>query len=100
MVSQASIERPNSEFETHRRCALMNPTSDGDSRLRIRAPTCGRLTAKPGVIIPVKALVELPRVSERLHFLRGWSPWEDRGNTPRRTSPRAADLDQKFRNPG
>ena len=43
----------------------MNPTSDGDSRLRIRAPTCGRLTAKPGVIIPVKALVELTSSGER-----------------------------------
>ena len=27
---------------------------------------------------------EPPRVSERLHFLRGWSPWEDRGSTHRR----------------
>ena len=27
---------------------------------------------------------EPPRVSERLHFLGGWSPWEDRGSTHRR----------------
>ena len=32
----------------------------------------------------VVAVVEPPRVSERLHFLGGWSPWEDRGSTHRR----------------
>ena len=33
---------------------------------------------------PTQEKAESPRVSERLHFLGGWSPWEDRGSTHRR----------------
>ncbi len=34
---------------------------------------------------PPRLVCEPPRVSRRLHFLGGWGPWEDRGNSHQRS---------------
>ena len=69
------------------RCRLPSVMSFFGSSSR---STWGRLVFSSVAILFLE-MFEPPRVSERLHVLGGWGPWEDRGSTHQRSGSERCD---------